>query len=369
MSNIREIFGAHESVSGHRESDAEDHESDDRLSGSHDMFGSSDRLFVGDLGGELAMLVGGDFHDNFTLHGGDLHASSISGAPRRVGAGLNTRAGDELPERSAACSEGVGAAHAGSPMAATAPHVRRSAFLAATAQMAPAAGPRRNLESQKGAVSTARASDRPESAVFSSSGSDDEDNDGWDGRTSSQARGASGSATPGLRQNRRPQKDAAHTARASERRARSAFLNASRNRRIGNAKRRAVAASVLKLVEKRAAEQPARAVASQRAAQARASDDAPPLVVGPATKTRPTAMERAVEGKRRKFPTYLRHTYLPSPSLALRFFRISPSHVFLPPALNQGEGAARLRAAPARARRGRLSINTPMCRQTALHLG
>ena len=42
---------------------------------------------------------------------------------------------------------------------------------------------------------------------------------------------------------------------------------------------------------------------------------------------------------------------------------------FLPPALNQGEGAARLRAAPARARRGRLSIKTPMCRQTALHLG
>ena len=41
----------------------------------------------------------------------------------------------------------------------------------------------------------------------------------------------------------------------------------------------------------------------------------------------------------------------------------------LPPALNQGEGAARLRAAPARARRGRLSIKTPMCRHTALHLG
>ena len=35
-------------------------------------------------------------------------------------------------------------------------------------------------------------------------------------------------------------------------------------------------------------------------------------------------------------------------------------NVLLPPALNQGEGAARLRAAPARARRGRLSINTPM---------
>ena len=42
---------------------------------------------------------------------------------------------------------------------------------------------------------------------------------------------------------------------------------------------------------------------------------------------------------------------------------------FLPPALNQGEGEACLRAAPARARRGRLSINTPMCRHTALHLG
>ena len=208
MSNAREIFGAHESDSGHRESDAEDHESDARFSGSHGMFGSSDRLFVGDLDGELAMLAGGDFHDNFALHGGDLHACSIPDAPRRAGAGLNTRAGDELPERSADCLEGVGAAHAALPMAATAPHVRRSAFLAATAQMAPAAGPRRNLESQKGAVSTARASDRPESAVFSSSGSDDEDNDGWDGRTSSQARGASGSATPGLRQNRRPQKDA-----------------------------------------------------------------------------------------------------------------------------------------------------------------
>ena len=40
-----------------------------------------------------------------------------------------------------------------------------------------------------------------------------------------------------------------------------------------------------------------------------------------------------------------------------------------PPVLNQGKGAARLRAAPARARQGRLSINTPMCRQTAVHLG
>ena len=42
---------------------------------------------------------------------------------------------------------------------------------------------------------------------------------------------------------------------------------------------------------------------------------------------------------------------------------------FLPPALNQGEGAARLRAAPARARRGRLSVKTLMCRHTALHWG
>ena len=178
MSNAREMFGAHECDSGHHESDAEDHESDARFSGSHGMFGSSDRLFVGDLDGELAMLAGGDFHGNFALHGGDLHASSIPDAPRCAGAGLNTRAGDELPERSAHCLESVGAAHAALPMAATAPHVRRSAFLAATAQMAPAAGPRRNLESQKGAVSTARASDRSESAVFSSSGSDDDDNDG-----------------------------------------------------------------------------------------------------------------------------------------------------------------------------------------------
>ena len=113
MPNVREIFGADESDSGDHESDAEDHESDARLSQSHGMFGSSDRLFVGDLGGELAMLVGGDFHfhGNFTLDGGDLHASSIPDAPRRVGAGLNTRAGDELPGRSAACSEGVGARH------------------------------------------------------------------------------------------------------------------------------------------------------------------------------------------------------------------------------------------------------------------
>ena len=126
MSNAREIFGAHECDSGHHESDAEDHESDARFSGSHGMFGSSDRLFVGDLDGELAMLAGGDFHGNFALHGGDLHASSIPDAPRCAGAGLNTRAGDELPERSADCLEGVGAAHAALPMAATAPHVRRS---------------------------------------------------------------------------------------------------------------------------------------------------------------------------------------------------------------------------------------------------
>ena len=388
MSNARAIFGAHESDSGHRETDAEDHESDARFSGAHGMFGSSDRLFVGDLDGELAMLAGGDLHGNFALHGGDLHASSIRDAPRRddllltptplgasclpdrsgtplaragagasataqtkrkaaaapsmpalsddddgdvaaPGAGFNTRAGDELPERSADRLEGVGAAHAALPMAATAP-LRRSAFLAATAQMAPAAGPRRNLESQKGAASTARASDRSESAVFSSSGSDgddndgwdvggdfhdsavfsssgsdDDDNDGWDGRTSLQARGGSGSAAPGLQQNRRPQKDAAHTARASERRARTACLKASRNRRIGDAKRRAVAASVLKLVEKRAAEQPSRAAASQRAAQARASDDAPPLVVGPATVDRivagrdvPGASDRALLRRR-----------------------------------------------------------------------
>ena len=165
MPNVRGIFGADESDSGDHKSDAEDHESDARLSKSHDIFGSSDRLFVGDLDGELAMLVGGDSHGNFTFDGGDLHASSVPDAPRRVGAGLKSRAGDELPERSAARSEGVGAAHAASPTAATAPHVRRSAFLAATAQMAPAAGPRRNLESQKGAARTARASDRSESAV------------------------------------------------------------------------------------------------------------------------------------------------------------------------------------------------------------
>ena len=40
-------------------------------------------------------------------------------------------------------------------------------------------------------------------------------------------------------------------------------------------------------------------------------------------------------------------------SVRLPFFLFAP-------ALNQAEGAARLRAAPARARRGRLSINTPM---------
>ena len=40
---------------------------------------------------------------------------------------------------------------------------------------------------------------------------------------------------------------------------------------------------MLNLVEKRVAEQPTRAAASQRAAQARASGDAPPLVVAPAT--------------------------------------------------------------------------------------
>jgi hypothetical protein len=44
------------------ESDAEDHESGARRSQSHDMFGSSDRLYVGDLDGDLAMLVGGDYY-------------------------------------------------------------------------------------------------------------------------------------------------------------------------------------------------------------------------------------------------------------------------------------------------------------------
>ena len=150
MPSVREIFGADEFDSEDHEPDTEDNESDARRSQSHGMFGSSDRLFVGDLDGELAMLVGGDYHGNFILAGGDLHASSVPAAPRRVGAGLETRADDELSERSAARSEGVGAAHAASPTAATAPQVRRSAFLAATAQMALAPGPRQNLEAQKG---------------------------------------------------------------------------------------------------------------------------------------------------------------------------------------------------------------------------
>ena len=69
------------------EPDAEDHESDARLSQSHGIFGSSDWLFVGDLDGELAMLVGGDYHGNLALDGGGLYASSVPDAPRRVGAG------------------------------------------------------------------------------------------------------------------------------------------------------------------------------------------------------------------------------------------------------------------------------------------
>ena len=60
--SVREIFGSGESDSeDHDESDAEDHESDAWRSQPHEMFGSSDRLFVGDLDGDLAMLVGGDY--------------------------------------------------------------------------------------------------------------------------------------------------------------------------------------------------------------------------------------------------------------------------------------------------------------------
>ena len=62
---------------------------------------------------------------------------------------------------------------------------------------------------------------------------------------------------------------------------------------------------MLKLVEKRVVEQPTRAAASQRAAQARASDDAPPLVFGPATVDRivasrdvPGASDRALLRRR-----------------------------------------------------------------------
>ena len=47
---------------------------------------------------------------------------------------------------------------------------------------------------------------------------------------------------------------------------------------------------------------------------------------------------------------------VPSCSFLRRHSTAATWEAFLPPALNQGEGAARLRAAPARARRGRLSI-------------
>jgi hypothetical protein len=159
MPSVREIFGSDESDSEDHESDAEDHESDARRSQSHGMFGSSDRLFVGDLDGDLAILAGGDYHGNFMLAGGDYHGSSVSAAPRRVGTGFETRADDEFSERSAARSEGLlGAAHATSPTTATVPQVRRSAFLPATVQMAPApcmsACPRQNRQAQKGAADT-----------------------------------------------------------------------------------------------------------------------------------------------------------------------------------------------------------------------
>ena len=47
MPSVREIFGSGEPDNEDHDPDAEDHESDARLSGSHGMFGSSDRLFVG----------------------------------------------------------------------------------------------------------------------------------------------------------------------------------------------------------------------------------------------------------------------------------------------------------------------------------
>ena len=233
MPGVREIFGSDEF-------DSEDDESDAQRSQAHAISGPSDPLFVGDLDADLAMLAGGEYHGTVTL--ARMAPNSVSAAPRRDGTGFERRADDELSERSAARSEGLGVVHTTSPTAPTVPQVRRSAFLAATAQMAPAPGPRQNRQAQKGAADTARASDSSESAGFSSSGSDDDENDGSDGRTSSQARGASGSAAPDPRQNRQPQKNAAHTARACERSARSARLKASRDHRVGIAKRRAVAA-------------------------------------------------------------------------------------------------------------------------------
>ena len=58
MPSVREIFGSGEPDNEDHDPDAEDHESDARRSQSHGTFGSSDRLFVGDL-------VGGDYHGNF----------------------------------------------------------------------------------------------------------------------------------------------------------------------------------------------------------------------------------------------------------------------------------------------------------------
>ena len=133
MPGVREIFGSDEF-------DSEDDESDAQRSQAHAISGPSDPLFVGDLDADLAMLAGGEYHGTVTL--ARMAPNSVSAAPRRVGTGFETRADDESPERSAARLEGLGAAHATSPTAPTVPQVRRSAFLAATAQTAPAPGQR-----------------------------------------------------------------------------------------------------------------------------------------------------------------------------------------------------------------------------------
>ena len=221
MPGVREIFGSDEF-------DSEDDESDAQRSQAHAISGPSDPLFVGDLDADLAMLAGGEYHGTVTL--ARMAPNSVSAAPRRDGTGFERRADDELSERSAARSEGLGVVHATSPTAPTVPQVRRSAFLAATAQMAGAAEAR--ATARMAHDDDAGLVDRPdsssESAGFSCSGSDDDDNDGSDESTSPHAGGASGSAAPGPRQNRQVQKGAARTVRASERSAREARLKASR---------------------------------------------------------------------------------------------------------------------------------------------
>ena len=120
MPGVREIFGSDES-------DSEDDESDVQRSQAHAIFGPSDPLFVVDLDGDLAMPAGGDYHGTVTL--ARMAPNSVSAAPRRDGTGFERRADDELSERPAARSGGLGAVHATSPTAPTVPQEGGQLFL------------------------------------------------------------------------------------------------------------------------------------------------------------------------------------------------------------------------------------------------